>query len=130
MSAIRMDHADHDPKQKILDKVGDLDEIQVMNANILVGIYIRPEKTRGGIIVHTTQKEDEFQGKVGLVLAVGPLAFRDDETTKFGGQQLQVGDWVMFRASDGDALDVNGQRCRLLQDVTVRMKIAQPDTVY
>jgi co-chaperonin GroES (HSP10) len=125
-----MDHAGSDPKQDIFDKVGDLDEIQMMNANILVGIYIRPERTRGGIIVQTAQKEDQFQGKVGLVLAIGPLAFKDDDTNKFGGQQLQVGDWVMFRASDGDALDVNGQRCRLLQDVTVRMKIAQPDTVY
>lgn len=130
MPAIRMDHADHDPKQDIFDKVGDLNEIQMMNANILVGIYIRPERTRGGIIVQTAQKEDQFQGKVGLVLAIGPLAFQDDETNKFGGQQLQVGDWVMFRASDGDALDINGQRCRLLQDVTVRMKIAQPDSVY
>lgn len=130
MPAIQMDHADLDPKKEIFDKVGDLSEIKMMNANILVGIYIRPQRTKGGIIIHSVQKEDQFQGKVGLVLSIGPLAFKDDETTKFGGQQLEVGDWVMFRASDGDALDVNGQRCRLLQDVTVRMKIAQPDSVF
>ena len=128
MPAIQMRH-DVDPKREILDKVGDLSEIQVMNANVLVGIYIRPQMTKGGIIVHTAQKEDQYQGKVGLVLGIGPLAFQDDATNKFAGQQLQVGDWVAFRTNDGDALDVNGQRCRLLQDTTVRMKLARPDSI-
>jgi len=129
MPAIQMRH-DVDPKREILDKVGDLSEIQVMNANVLVGIYIRPQMTKGGIIVHTAQKEDQYQGKVGLVLGIGPLAFQDDATNKFAGQQLQVGDWVAFRTNDGDALDVNGQRCRLLQDTTVRMKLARPDSIW
>ncbi len=129
MPAIQMRH-DVDPKKEILDKVGDLSEIQVMNANVLVGIYIRPQMTKGGILVHTAQKEDQYQGKVGLVLGIGPLAFQDDATNKFAGQQLKVGDWVAFRTNDGDALDVNGQRCRLLQDTTVRMKLARPDSIW
>lgn len=129
MTVMRMQHA-VDPKQEILERVGDLSKIQVMNANILVGVYIRPMMTAGGILVPTAQKEDKYQGKVGLVLAVGPLAFQDDATTKFRNQQLEVGDWVMFRTQDGDALEINGQMCRLLQDVTVRLKIDQPDSVW
>jgi co-chaperonin GroES (HSP10) len=126
---IQMRHA-VDPKKEILDKIGDLSTIEVMNANVLVGVYLRPAMTKGGVLVPSMQKEDKYQGKVGLVLAVGPLAFQNDGSTDFRGQQLQVGDWVVFRTQDGDALEVNGCYCRMLQDVTVRLKIEHPDSVY
>ena len=72
-----------DPKKAIPELVGNLDGIEVIGDMVLVGIYIRPEKTAGGIIRPTINKqEDVWQGKVGLVLKWGPDAFIDPETGK------------------------------------------------
>ena len=76
------------------------------------------------------RKEDEYQGKVGLVLKKGPLAFVDDDKTSFEGQDASIGDWVVFRSSDGWALNVNGILCRMLQDIQVRLTVPSPDTVF
>jgi hypothetical protein len=35
-----------DPKQAVLDAVGDLDKVEVFSGWILLGTYIRPEKSR------------------------------------------------------------------------------------
>ena len=41
-------HHDIDPKKKIIDEIGDLSTVQLFNNEILVGIYIRPNKTMLG----------------------------------------------------------------------------------
>ena len=89
-----------DPKQALINEVGDLSKIELMSNKVLVAIYIAPEKTKGGIIRATQSlKEDIFQGTVGLVLKKAKLAFKDDEATKtyFHDQDVKVGDWVVFR---------------------------------
>ena len=44
---------------------------------MLCAIYIAPEKTAGGIIrPQSNIDEDIHQGKVGLIVGVGPLAFQ------------------------------------------------------
>lgn len=94
-------------KREILEAAGDLTDIEIFGAQLLIAPYIRPEKTRGGIITPgSAAREDEFQGKVGLVLKVGPTAFRkttfkDDggvdrmgDEAQFGGRHPEVGDWI------------------------------------
>lgn len=91
-----------DPRGALLRAVGDFSGISVAAKHVLVAQYIRPEKTKGGIIrTDRSLGEDRFQGKVGLVLAVGPLAFEDDAVNKFGGFKVGPGDWAVFRPSDG-----------------------------
>lgn len=129
-ATLKMVHAT-DPGHEIRAAIGDLDGFEVMHNQILVGVYIRPEKTAGGIILaDQTRNEDRFQGKAGLVLKKGPLAFRDDEANKFHGQDVQVGDWVCYRVSDGWPIKINGVLCRLLEEVHVKARIAAPDMVY
>ena len=48
MPPMKMTHA-IDPKQDLMDKIGDLSEVEVFNNNILVAIYMRPNKTASGL---------------------------------------------------------------------------------
>lgn len=67
---------------------------------VLVLQYIRPETSRGGIIyADQTKAEDQWQGRVGLVLAVGPDAWRDPDRYP-GGPWAKVGDVVLWPKLD------------------------------
>jgi len=125
-----MSHVE-DPANEIRKRIGDISKIEVLHNQILVGVYIRPEKTKGGILLTSqTRDEDRYQGKAGLVLKKGPLAFVDDDNNKFHGQNVDVGDWVFYRVSDGFPLVLNGTLCRLLEEVHVKGKIPSPDVVF
>ena len=120
-----------DPKKGIIEAAGDLSGIEIMFNHILVGTYIRPERTAGGIIRPTENlKEDEYQGKVGLILKKGPMAFLDDDSNQFHGQNIEVGDWIVYRIGDGWSIHINGSPCRVLADNSIRMKIQKPDLVF
>jgi len=91
-----------DPRGAILRIVGDVSGEKVAAQQLMVAVYIRPEKTKGGIYrTDRSLQEDRFQGKVGLVLKVGSLAFVDDGVSKFGDFKIEPGEWVIFRPSDG-----------------------------
>ena len=120
-----------EPANEIRKRIGDISKIEVLHNQILVGVYIRPEKTKGGILLTSqTRDEDRYQGKAGLVLKKGPLAFVDDDNNKFHGQNVDIGDWVFYRVSDGFPLVLNGTLCRLLEEVHVKGKIPSPDVVF
>lgn len=120
-----------DPKQAIFTAVGDLSKEQVLGDLVLVATYIRPEKTAGGIIRPTENiKEDEFQGKVGLVLKTGPLAYGDWELDDQRGSAANPGDWIVYAIKDGWAVTVNGVPCRLVPYERIRMRISDPNVVF
>lgn len=119
-----------DPKKGIQEAVGDLSKVHLFSGRILVGIYIAPEKTVGGIIrVNSTVQEDRWQGNVGLVLKKGKMAFIDDGDVKFHGQDVDVGDWVLFTAGDGKRTQVNGTDCRIIEDVMIHAVLPSPDVI-
>ncbi|RUV82304.1 hypothetical protein EOA46_25270 [Mesorhizobium sp. M1A.F.Ca.IN.022.05.2.1] len=118
-------------KDEIIAAIGDLSKLEIMHNQILVGIYMRPEKTAGGIILtDKTIDEDKWQGKVGLVLKTGPQAFKSDGATDFAGQSVAEGDWLIYRVSDGFAIDINGTHCRLLEDVHIKGRVSDPTVIY
>lgn len=120
---------DEDPAKDIVEKVGDISGFDLFGPKVLVAIYVRPEKTKGGIyLTDKVRDEDLYQGKVGYVLKIGPGAFSDNDW--FGDVRVDVGDWVGFRASDGAALVVNGVNCRLLEDVRIYGKASNPDLIF
>lgn len=119
------------PKLAIIKAVGDLSKVEVMFDLVLVGVYIRPEKTAGGIIrPDSNVGEDEWQGICGLVLKKGPTAFVDDEYTKYDGQDIAVGDWIVFTVGDAKSIRFNGAPCRYLRANQIRMKIPTPEMVF
>src|ERR1700753_655075 len=95
MPARLMDHQDNDPRTLLLDKLGDLGDFEVFNNQVLVAIYVRPQRTKSGI--YLTDKaidEDVFQGKVGLMVKTGPTAFADPDGQWFKDAQFEVQDWL------------------------------------
>jgi co-chaperonin GroES (HSP10) len=130
MSNIAMLH-EKEPKQVLLEQVGDTSSIEVFNMQVLVAVYIRPEKTKGGLFLSDKSRdEDRYQSKVGLILKKGPTAFVDKDGEWFSGLDIKEGDWIVFRPSDGWNITVNGTLCRMLDDMSVRARIAHPDQVW
>ena len=130
VAALKMEHS-VDPKKEIFDAIGNLDALEVFHSDVLVAIYQRPEKTASGLYLSDiTRKEDIWQGKVGLVLKKGPAAFKDDGRILFNGVDVDVGDWVYFRVSDGWSLTIHNTDCRMLQDVHIKGRVPYPDFVY
>jgi len=130
MPYMRMEH-ETDPAEAIRKEMGDISDIEIFHNQVLVAIYIRPEKTKSGLYLSSqTRDEDKYQGKVGLIIKKGADAFVDDTGKWFKGVNLDVGDWIYFRPSDGWQITVHGQLCRILDDTDVRGRIPQPDTVW
>jgi len=114
-----------DPKNEIWKAVGDLSDFQLFGNEVLVAIYIRPQKTSSGIFLTDNYRdEDKWQGKIGLVLKKGGTSLVEST------DMVDVNDWVLFRPSDGWGLTVNGVMCRLLDDRVIRGRPLKPDTIY
>lgn len=120
-------------KQVIMDIVGPaLPKMEVMLNMVLVAQYFRPNKVGQIHLPDQTVGEDQWQGKVGLVLKLGPQAFGDAEY--FGQQKVEVGEWVVYKVGDAWEITVKGAEstnisCRLVRDSNIRMKVKQPDIV-
>jgi len=127
---MEMDH-EVDPRTKLLNEIETLDGVEIYNNQVLLAVYMRPTKTKIGIIL-TDQYvgEDLYQSKVGLVLMKGPSAFVEKEELWFKDVNVNEGDWVMFRPSDGWQININGVSCRIMDDIHIRGKLAHPDTVW
>lgn len=130
MPPMIMEH-ETDPKQKLLSDLGDLSNIEIFNNQILVAVYIRPHKTKSGIYLSDkTVDEDRYQGKVGLLVGMGPAAFQDDSGQWFNNASFSLHDWLVFRPSDGWSINVNGVLCRMLSDTQIKMRIPTPDAAW
>lgn len=102
----------------------------VQLGDVLVAIWVRPNITAGGIHLTDNYKdEDVFQGKVGLILKMGPMAFQDDETHKWPIKP-KIGDWVTYRVSDGWPFMLVDQPCRIINERAIRLVLNRPDVVY
>lgn len=120
-----------DPKEAILKELGDISSLEIYNNQVLVAVYIRPEKTKSGILLPgQTRDEDKFQSKVGLVLKLGPSAFEEAADDWFKDVEINEHDWVVFRPSDGWSITVNNVLCRMIDDVNIRGRVDHPDRVW
>lgn len=130
--------ANHDPKQALLDSAGPLTEYEVFHNLVLVATYVPSEKIGSIIVPDRTMAENRFQGKIGLVLKIGPTAFQDDAAVKFGGITIEPGDWVMYRPSDGTELFIkdrmglanDGLPCRMFSDTLIMGRVSDPALIY
>lgn len=124
-----------DPKEALLKQVGFVaDLVEVPSSKILVAIYYRPEKTTGGIIDPTAKQGDSYQGKIGLILKMGPLAFQDDDTHTWGDVRPKVGDWIQYRVGDTApwrlGRNETSPHFRYVEDVNVLAIWKRPDLVW
>lgn len=80
----------------------------------------------------TTLAEATVQGKVGLVIAKGALAFKDDPERGlcFNGDNVEIGDWVEFDIHHGLQRTIRRLHCRCIKDVDIISVIPDPMSVY
>jgi co-chaperonin GroES (HSP10) len=118
-------------KKEIFDAIGDLSKLdRLFSARVLVATYIPPRKSKGGIIFTDKElQESVYQGAVGLVVAKGPRAFKDDASNEFHMQDVAIGEWVVFRPGDSKRVQVNGVNCRIVDDTQIDMVVTEPDFV-
>ena len=125
------------PKQgfrarNVEDLIKAIDQYRVAHNLVLVMTYLHSGHSSSGRIImpDATRDEDRYQGKVGLVVKKGPLAYRNDGVTDFGLQDVRLGEWVVYRASDGYPIEIAGVHFRMLEDTHIKGSVERPDTVY
>jgi len=133
--AIQMHH-DRDPGIVIAEQVAPyIDGLEVAAYHVLVGVYVRPEMTAKGVIIPNTagpRVEDVWQGKVGMIIKVGPLCFEGGEAKRFT-KVPEVGNWIVFNIGDTFAFQLGhgeGTRCRMVFQEDVKLVVENPDYIY
>jgi hypothetical protein len=129
MPHMPMSH-EQDPKMKLIEELGDISQVELFHNQVLLAVYLRPEKTKSGLILTNNHlDEDRYQSKVGLLVKRGPLAFEQDGNW-FQGMSFNDHDWLVFRPSDGWSITVNGILCRIFDDINIKGRVPHPDSVY
>lgn len=86
-----------DHKARHLELLGDTRPL-CTGFSLHVVMFIPPEVTRGNIIVpHGTRREYRYQGKVGLVVGMGPDCY-DNKKDFPSGPYCKLHDWIIFPA--------------------------------
>lgn len=121
--------------EKLLKAVGDISDIRVFGTKVLVALYM-PEKVGSLVATANTQRENRYQGKVGLVLKKGHLAFVSDDSNNFGPDTVEVGDWVYFDYAVGSELEIHREGtfekvvCKVMRDTEINGVAPRPDAIY
>ena len=116
-------------------------KIEFFANSVVVAVYHRPEKTASGLYLPPTASgktgEDRYQGKVGLVVALGPLAYVDDDKRVFAKNEIvDIGDWVFFNPNDGwscklASLGINDSvLLRVFTEDQIKGRVPEPDMVW
>lgn len=132
--AIEMSES-HLARQKLFDAVTPLLEktqLRPFGHDVLIAVYDRAgERTTGGVFLPENNREDEFQGITGLILAMGPMASDSNPhfADWFGGSPPRVGDWIGFSVRDGIRLKLGRTTCRLIEWKFLRFATRVPDAV-
>lgn len=96
---------------------------------ILILPYKGTGKTKGGILMaDETIERNTLATVVGYVLAVGPLAYQDEQ--KFpSGPWCKKGDWVMIGRYAGTRFRIEGGEVRIINDDEVIATVLDPADV-
>lgn len=123
--------------RKIWADIGDLDDFVLWPTDVVVAHWERTTLPGSRLLAAAaTKREDRFQGKVGMVLKLGSNAFVDAPDAQFYGFTATVGDWVVYKNTDGREFDivktgsVTKTIARALKDGEIFMKVARPDRVW
>jgi co-chaperonin GroES (HSP10) len=115
-----------DQKVELLKRLEDGPaKVEAVGHQIVSVIWMRPAKTAKGIyLTDDTKDEDIWQGKVSLVVAVGPDAYN-------GGvhARCKEGDWIVTNPIAGQKLRVNNAYVRIINDDQVLAVVNGPQGV-
>ncbi len=86
-------------------------KIRPLGDKILVKVLEAEEKTKGGIILPDTAKEEKTEGKV---ISVGPGKVL--ESGKIQALEVKKGDRVIFGKYAGDEIVIDGDKHKILKE--------------
>ena len=89
-------------------------KIKPLGDKILVELLEAEEKTKGGIILPDTAKEEKSEGKV---ISVGPGKVL--ESGKVQPLEIKKGDKVIFGKYTGDEIVIDGKKFKILKESEV-----------
>lgn len=123
--------------QDVFASLGPLDDLELHFGQVLVCKYQRETVgTMGLVAAEQTRLEDKYLGKVGIVLKMGPLAFCNRPGADFGGACVDIGQFVLYRQSDGHDTDIvcldglNVRHCKILEDAEIKAVVKHPDRFW
>ena len=136
-----------DARTVLIDALGkdNIDQFEPFHNLILIATYVTPPTKMKGpdgklIDFYATdkkQQEDRFQGTAGLVLKIGPTAFKGKTADSFGGVTIKPGDWIMYKPSDAQEFFFvdkkrprDGASARLIEDTLILGRVADPASIY
>jgi chaperonin GroES len=126
----------HSAKRKAAEQAGfEHDKLPKPTGwRLLIMPYNPPTKTKGGVeLPDEVHERDRIATVTGLVLAVGPLAYKD--STKFGNPSdstekwqpwCKKNDWVLFSKYSGSRFKIDGGELRILNDDEILAVIDDP----
>lgn len=98
---------------------------------VIVAIYPRVEKIGSIILPDSVTQENIWQGKVGIIVKMGPDAFVDDSSNNIEYKlKAKVGDWVYFSVQDGWISQIAGMFVRNLRARSIKGTLTRPDVIY
>ena len=110
-------------------------EFKFFHNAVIVAKFIRTKI--GSVWTPTdTQTEDKWQGKTGLVVTLGPIAFVDEPNFNFHGLSVKAGEWALYRHTDGWDFDftlpgtTDKLHLRLLEDTQIKGSTMRPELVW
>ena len=96
---------------------------------LLVLPFKMKETTKGGLVLaETTLERQQVASQVGLVMAMGPQCYKDEERYP-EGPWCKEKDWVMFARFAGSRIKIDGGEMRLLNDDEVLATIDSPEDI-
>jgi len=97
---------------------------------LLVLPFKMKDKTKGGILITDDVIErSQVASTCGLVLEVGPDAYRDKERFP-EGPWCKKGTWVIFARYAGSRMKIDGGEVRLLNDDEVLATVENPEDIF
>ena len=88
-----------------------MSKIKPLGDKILVEVLEAEEKTKGGIILPDTAKEEKSEGKV---VSVGPGKVL--ESGKIQPLEVKAGDKVIFGKYAGDEILIDGRKHKIIKE--------------
>lgn len=131
MTALGQCQTAQEQKAMLQSMLGDMTGQRPLGNRVLVATYVSRQVSRGGIIFTDKRKDaSRFEGKVGLVVAIGPGAFKYDGAFPWEGPKPQIGDWIWYRASDAPERWIKDVSCRTIEDDRIEGITDDPLAIY
>jgi len=120
-------------EEKREEKAKELSDMQKLPKPTGWRLLIMPhsgiKKTKGGVhLTDKAQEEIQLTTNVGLVLKVGPDAYKDSNRFP-DGPWCKEKDWVLFAKYAGSRIKIDGGELRLLNDDEVLAVIDDPEDI-